>query len=126
LAVPHIDGVHAGCPVLQEAVRETAGRCPNVRHHPALWLKTKDVQGLLQFEPAAADVRQPRGHLYAGVLCYRCGGPPLHLAVHAHLAGQDEALGLLATLGQTPLVQELVQASAGHEAPSGTRRPPPV
>ena len=72
---------------------------------------------MLELEPAAAHKGQAAVHGDGRLGVHGRGGFEHHLAVHAHLAGQDEPLGLLAALGQPAALQEGVEPFAGH-APS--------
>lgn len=56
LPVGGVDRDHAGGPVVEQAVGESAGAAPEVGASQTVDVDLKRVQGVFEFEPAAADV----------------------------------------------------------------------
>ena len=56
LPVSDIHGIDAGCPVLQQAIREAPGGCPHIEAYLRACRQVKRVQRLLQLQASPADV----------------------------------------------------------------------
>ncbi len=96
LPLPHVDGVDAGGPSLQHAVREPAGRGADVHADATPHGKRPQVERFLEFQAATPHVGQ-------ALLPYLDAGTWVHLvsrlvaqpAVHRHIPGHDRGSGAL-------------------------------
>src|SRR5206468_3420281 len=126
LAHPDVHGVHAGGAALEQAVGEAAGRGAHVEADPAGHLHLEGVEGVGELLAAPAHERRAPLELDARLPADE-GARLVHaLAVHEHLAREDQAGGLLPTLDEPALDEQAVDAHAGRGLGhvSHYRRPP--
>jgi hypothetical protein len=118
LGLADVDRVDAGSPVLQEAVRESAGGRPGIHADFARNIDAEVLDGREQLVPAPADEALPLLELeqaaFGEHLTRLLHPSPAPLAGEKHLAGHDQSLGLLPALGQPELEQQLVRTELGH------------
>src|SRR5687768_16480382 len=66
LTSPYVDGVDTGSDVLQQAVREPAGRCADVHAHPASRIDLELVERMRELFSTTAHVRRTAANLDLG------------------------------------------------------------
>jgi site-specific DNA recombinase len=117
-----IDGVDLGRAVLEQAVREAAGGGADIEAGPALRRDAEGGEGALHLQAAATDVFRFLLDLQWGIL-RKLGARLVHEPVAgADLAGQDQALGLLAGLAESAGDEEGIGSLFLH--PAGSKAPP--
>jgi hypothetical protein len=108
LVVADVDGGHARCAMLEEAVREAACRGADVKAVKSFDGKAKVDEGTFKLLTASAHEAGFGGERDLGVFGKGVARLRGGLAIHAHLAGQDETLGHLAALGEAAHHDKLV------------------
>jgi len=111
LAVAGVDGEDAGGAMLQHAVREAAGGGADVCAGEAGDGDSPGVEGVVEFEAAAADVLEVVAqHADGGVFGDGGAGLVDALLVDEDAAGENEGLGALAGGGEGAVNEEFVEA----------------
>lgn len=109
LALTDIDGMDTDRAVLQQAIGESTGRCPEVHSRKTSHIESELPQGMLEFLAAPADIAFPRldpdrvARLDPGRRF--CG----RLFVDANLAGEDDTLSLFAAVDQAAFNQHSIE-----------------
>jgi 3-deoxy-7-phosphoheptulonate synthase len=121
-----IDGVDAGGTALKQAVGEAAGGGSDIHAGPAGGIDFEGIERGFELEPAAADEaglfldfeRRVERHLGAGFVDRAVAG--------AHLAGEDEALGLLAGIAEAAGDKKGIGAIGFHRTGNGRQAGSPA
>ena len=116
LPVGDVEGHHGLSAALEEAVRETARRCPHVEAAPAGRVEAEPREGVRELDPPAGHVARALvdgdlgviGHELTGLLGART------VAAEAHLAREHGSSGAGSRLEQAALGQERVEPALGH------------
>ncbi len=112
LAIAGVDGKDVGCTVLQEAVGESPGGGADVDAVKASDRNVPKLQGVLQFETAAAHVSEvgaEQADRRLGV--DECSGFVDALLGDEDAAGKNEGLGALAGSGMLLVDEKFIQAN---------------
>lgn len=106
LAIPHVDRVHQASTALQQAVRESACRRPDVDGDTAVNRDLKPVERALQFEPASRSVFAIRPlHIDSHVRRDLQPGLVGPLTIHPHEPSHNRAPGRFPA-GKQPSLQQ--------------------
>jgi len=103
LAAAHVHRVDAGGPALEQGLREPSRGRPHVHGHAPARVHAERVQRALELERAPAHVLRTGKDVHHRFRAHGAAGLGGGLAVHAHAAGHDQRLGLLARRGQPAL-----------------------
>ena len=121
LPLSYVDGIHLRRAMLQEAVRETAGRCAHIETDPVLYRNGKGRQPSLKFQTAPAHefglILQNAGHIAR----HLPRGLVHDLVLNQYLPGHDQSLRLLTALDKSSLNQQYIKSYSFHDNPIITR-----
>lgn len=109
LGMPDIEGMDTGRAALKQAVGESSGGGTNVETNFVARIKGEAIQSGLQLETAATDITFGLPELNRGIPADFAAGFASWLPGDFHFPGHDEALGLLAGIGQTTFDQKLIK-----------------
>ena len=113
LAAPDVDGMDAAGAGLQHAIGESAGAGAEIEANQPLGAERESIERRLQFLAATADKTGKQiGDFDLAIRIDRGAGLVDKASVNRHLAGADQALGLLTALGQITLGEQRVDSCA--------------